>query len=251
MIPAVILTIILDVIGYRLSPGLYNEAGVPIWSLDWASAWRALAPTLFLNQLRFGVVNPGTNGPFWSLCYEFWYYAAFGTFVFVKGIKRIVLLLAIAALVNLQIIVFFPIWLLGVYIYKLIMRPAKSAGGFYGLGWLASGAGLTAVMVLKYKISALIMSRFGLPSQDVSDTFLIAERYAVGILFAVNLLCFSRIASPIAKTIINRVAPRSDSWPLNFLALFVSSADNLFLRSAYRRHLFAYPAHRAGPDIVT
>ncbi len=73
---------------------------------------------VFLNQIWFLDVRPLSNNPFWSLSYEWWYYAAFGFFMLIPG--RIGSLLALAALAVMgpKIWLLFPIWLMGVFVYR-------------------------------------------------------------------------------------------------------------------------------------
>ena len=46
-----------------------------------------IMPMLFLSE-RSGGIEPAFNPPFWSLCYEVWYYVLFGIWTFLRGWKR-------------------------------------------------------------------------------------------------------------------------------------------------------------------
>jgi len=198
VVPAIALTILLDVIGVRLAPALYQEANLPpMWDWDLPSVWRALAPVLFLNRVGGGMTDPGTNGPFWSLCYEFWYYAAFGIYSFTRGYRRILLLIAVLALVNRDVVALFPIWLLGVYVYAALNRPVTPAQPKRdGLLWLLSGAAMILVMVLKYRVFALITAEVTIPE----DILLLLEKYVVGLLFALNIISLHKFRGNLSKS---------------------------------------------------
>lgn len=117
VIPAIALTIILDVCGQQIFASAY--APMQPYSI---SKWIASASinALFLNQIWFLNIWLGTNGPFWSMSYEFWYYVIFASLIYFKGKKRL-LLGAIAALIaGPGILIALPVWLMGVALYKSI-----------------------------------------------------------------------------------------------------------------------------------
>ncbi|HUR20352.1 MAG TPA: acyltransferase [Vicinamibacterales bacterium] len=82
LLPALLLTLLFDQLGHAISPAGYEGAFATIHSSGPTPAlpadWR---PATFLGNLFFLqtiIVNClGTNGPLWSLAYEFWYYALF------------------------------------------------------------------------------------------------------------------------------------------------------------------------------
>ena len=60
-------------------------------SLD-NTAWVVfLAAATFTNEIWFSSIRPFSNGPFWSLGYEAWYYAIFGVWTFTRGRRRLVM----------------------------------------------------------------------------------------------------------------------------------------------------------------
>jgi peptidoglycan/LPS O-acetylase OafA/YrhL len=111
VIPAIILTVALDAVGSRINPTIYQD--IPhdqIW-------YRSSAAILFLNQIWFASVKPMSDGPMWSLCYEFWYYIFFAACQFADGAKRIFLAGAALIIMGPKIAALLPIWLLGVWLY--------------------------------------------------------------------------------------------------------------------------------------
>ena len=125
-IPALMLTVVADAIGSRLSPHLYNGW----WFTADNPAWRISANLLFVNELWFTSVRPFSNRPFWSLGYEFWYYAIFAAAYYLRSWHRYVTLAAITLFVGPKILMLLPVWLLGVWTYyRIKTRPLPELGG--------------------------------------------------------------------------------------------------------------------------
>lgn len=72
-----------------------------------------LLPLTFLSESPWGA-GPVWNPPYWSLCYEVWYYALFGAAVFLRGPARIIALIVCALLAGPRILLMLPVWLVGV-----------------------------------------------------------------------------------------------------------------------------------------
>jgi peptidoglycan/LPS O-acetylase OafA/YrhL len=67
------------------------------------------------SSFRSGTGLP-LNGPYWSLCYEVWYYVIFGIHFFVRTAWRIPLVLFTCLVAGPQIIALFPVWLAGAWL---------------------------------------------------------------------------------------------------------------------------------------
>jgi peptidoglycan/LPS O-acetylase OafA/YrhL len=119
-IPALIFTFACDWLGRSINPAAY--AGWWYNGSDQAEqVWRALT---FSSQAMGDNLRIGTNGPFWSVAYEAWYYAAFGIAVFTRGWRRIALLAILAALAGLPILLLAPCWLAGVGLNHALKRQS-------------------------------------------------------------------------------------------------------------------------------
>jgi peptidoglycan/LPS O-acetylase OafA/YrhL len=110
LIPALVVTLVCDLIGRSINPDAYQG-----WWYNGEAIgeqlWRALT---FSTQAAGDNIRVGTNGPFWSVAYEAWYYAAFGIAMFTRGWLRLVLLSAAIFLAGLPILLLAPCWLAGV-----------------------------------------------------------------------------------------------------------------------------------------
>lgn len=125
--PALLLTVLLDFSGARIAPAVYDGW----WFASDGPAWRFFASFFFIHELWFTSLRPFTNGPYWSLGYEFWYYVLFGLTLYLKAPQRYFALAAGCVLVGPKILLLFPIWLLGVWVYATIKTRKLSEGA----GW--------------------------------------------------------------------------------------------------------------------
>jgi peptidoglycan/LPS O-acetylase OafA/YrhL len=128
LVPAVFLTVVLAWIGLAGFPSADILAGHQGYhSLVKPDIAADLAPLVVLGNLFFlqGVVVPviGTNGPLWSLAYEFWYYVLFPALLIAvtrgsRG-KRVLhgfIGIVVALTIGPDILALFPVWLLGVIV---------------------------------------------------------------------------------------------------------------------------------------
>lgn len=189
MLPALILTIVLDTLGRSISPAMYAEP-IPAWGWNLTSIWNALGSALFLNEVSFVSAEPGTNGPFWSLCYEYWYYMMFGAAYYLRGKWRIALLVVTTLIAGLKIIALFPIWLCGVAIYSYLDKRSQPRFGL--VPWLASLTCLVLIMLFKYKIASLIVDGLTGVNVNVIQVSTFISHFVVGILGAANIVIFDR-----------------------------------------------------------
>ncbi len=112
VIPALALTAALDAAGTSMVPALY----APEHQTD--ALGRIAMAALFVNQIWFLDVTVLSNEPFWSLPYEFWYYALFGASYYLRGRVRVVAMSLIVLVMGPKILLYLPIWYLGVWLYR-------------------------------------------------------------------------------------------------------------------------------------
>lgn len=124
-LPALIFCYVLDVIGFRLSPAVYAGVG---YQGD-VSINALVANATFMNQLWFSNIQPGSNGPYWSLGYEAWYYAIFAAWFFTSGKWRYLLTAALAVLAGPKILLLAPSWVLGLFVWNQIKSGKVNAIG--------------------------------------------------------------------------------------------------------------------------
>lgn len=113
-IPAVLLSPLLDTWGETLAPQFYAERTTH--DLAWLRMITSLA---YLNEIWTVSIMSFSNVPYWSLCYEMWYYVLFAIAVFMRGKARLWLGGAVAAMLGPKILLLAPIWLLGVALHRM------------------------------------------------------------------------------------------------------------------------------------
>jgi peptidoglycan/LPS O-acetylase OafA/YrhL len=116
--PALILTIVLDQIGRYFTGDVYNNAW---WYQDTFPALRFFANSVLLNQVWFLEIRPFSNGPFWSLGYELWFYVLFIPIGFAIN-HRGYILGGLCLLAGPRILLLYPTWLIGYYLYLNINK---------------------------------------------------------------------------------------------------------------------------------
>ncbi len=110
-VPTIVLTLALDSVGRSLYPEIY--AGYPYDQF----LLRIIGSVLMLNEVWLISITSFSNVPYWSICYEWWYYVTFAMVIFLPA--RVGLLVASITLLALgpKLILLAPIWWLGVLLY--------------------------------------------------------------------------------------------------------------------------------------
>lgn len=120
LLPALVVTYVADLLGNLSDPSAYMNWGG--WIATDGEAWRLIPSALFVNELWFASIPPLSNGPVWSLGFEFWYYVIFGAAWYLRGITRSLVVVLGCAIAGPRILMLFPVWLLGVGVYSAVSR---------------------------------------------------------------------------------------------------------------------------------
>lgn len=130
LLPALLIGGLFDFAGMQFfnSSGLYTHATTfPIATLNF-SAQEHLTIASFAGSMLmlqpFVTPSFGSNGPLWSLSYEWWYYCVFATALVFLGTKTpgkkalyFVVLIAFTVALPLELILWMSIWMLGVTVF--------------------------------------------------------------------------------------------------------------------------------------
>ncbi len=113
-LPVIALTIVVDLFAMHFG----WPRNVPVYQYYSFSEYLALAVT-FTGQA--GPLHESTFGShtFWSLDYEVWYYLIFAAATYFSGGIRVALVATLLILSGPRVAIDFPMWLLGVGIYRL------------------------------------------------------------------------------------------------------------------------------------
>lgn len=187
VLPALLLTLFFDFLGKSLDPSLYQ--GVHYESTQ--PTLRFVLNLFFLNEVWFSSWRPFSNGPFWSICFEFWYYVIFAICVFLKGSTRLVMLIFAALICGPKVLLLMPVWLCGVLVYK---RMNSIEPSIYVTLFLFIFPILLYVTYINSALPELIWKE---TKNLIGRDFLLNELkwskrfvhdYLVGVLFSVHLL---------------------------------------------------------------
>jgi len=166
LIPALFLGAIFDQVGQRVfaDSGIYTGLPSDFAVLNLATpgphfaVQSLIANALFLQDttlgLSLGITRFGSNGPLWSLAYEFTYYALFPALMLIlwsrswfrRGLALFVAL-AVAVLAGGTIVTYFALWLFGAVIAWLPALRFRSLSVYRVALVLASAATVAVVTV--------------------------------------------------------------------------------------------------------
>jgi peptidoglycan/LPS O-acetylase OafA/YrhL len=115
-LPAMVLTLALAFACSRIDPAYYTH-----YFAEHAThpLTRVLFNLVFVSQSWGHNTIPFIDLPFWSLSYECLYYVGYGLFFYLRGLKRVIALILLAAIAGPQVLFLAPIWLLGCAVYDI------------------------------------------------------------------------------------------------------------------------------------
>lgn len=160
------------------------------------SWWSPLSSLLFLNKSWTNSAELSLNMPYWSLCYEVWYYVIFGILFFAKSRLRWALIAGAALLAGPAIMVLFPIWLMGAWLASSKSLPKNSL-----IAWSGFLSSIVVLVVIKvFEVDVEIRSvlkeynpwfwRLGNSQRIVTD-------YIIGAAITLNIWSFSGLSQNI------------------------------------------------------
>lgn len=194
MLPALLLTLLLDLAGQAIHLASYAPMQ-PYSSGKWFAA--LIANALFLNQLWSLSFWPGTNGPFWSMAYEFWYYILFAAGFFLTGYRRLAVLGLLILAAGPKIIVAWPIWLCGVALHHALRWAAAGPRWLGGALWLGSFAiaALGMALAVPARLVRLFPASYAWSEASAWSVDFWPLSYAIGLLVALNVFGFAMLSS--------------------------------------------------------
>ena len=155
-LPCLLATVLFDRIGVALVPQLYEGL-----ITDGSALVRLVLGGLFLNESWTLSAQMFSNTPYWSIAYEFWYYAIFAGLFYFRGWQRVALTALACLIAGYKILLLFPIWALGWGVYRwsqrhhvrpafgllLFLQPALVLYLDDSLGWTRHASEWLAVVV--------------------------------------------------------------------------------------------------------
>ncbi|TPG44911.1 acyltransferase [Roseomonas nepalensis] len=192
VVPALLLTAVLDTIGKALRPDLYTGA----WGyLDWNLPEQFIRALTFTHEVWSPIRGPGSNIPFWSLGFEVPYYLIFALAIFARPAWRGLAVGIAVLLVGPEIAGLLPIWLMGVAAYHVCKRVSISR---------SLGKVLLIAPVILWAINEVYLWQVG-HFPPGSDRVHHIDEYLIGALFATHLVGFHTVSDVFAG-VLNRCA---------------------------------------------
>jgi len=186
VLPALVFTYLIDAIGKYYYPTVYFTE-----IAHNNQFFRFVVNATYLQEIWNFSIKPSTNGPFWSISYEFWFYMLFWAFSYFTGKRRYLALGLLSLIVGFKILLLFPAWIFGVIAYnyanKVVLKKSTAIIIFL------SSAICVVLMTVLLDFSVLNNTfKLGHPPLFYSSEFIFDWIY--GLLIAVNLFSVSFIS---------------------------------------------------------
>jgi peptidoglycan/LPS O-acetylase OafA/YrhL len=182
-IPALILTAVVDYIGLRENPATYQLAFQPF------SPGLLIRCVFFLGEQWNAHRYPGSDGPYWSLGFEVWYYAAFGAFMFTPRRWRWAAAAAMLVFIGPKVALMFPVWLMGVATYRFCATQRLSPT----IGWALFSVPIA--MLAGYEaLPHFPLQQFASVTFEPGRLWSTCQDYFIGALFSIHLIGFVSVS---------------------------------------------------------
>jgi peptidoglycan/LPS O-acetylase OafA/YrhL len=172
------------------------------------SLWNMFSSLLFLNESWLNQADVPLNNPYWSLCYEVWYYILFGVFYFWRGTQRVVLLVIASLIAGPAILVLLPVWTMGAVLAA--SQKYETSWGVW-LAWLAFSVPVGLIVLIKLTgadtsvQSVLYESIPGFWRLDGSQRFV--TDYLIGLALCLHIAAFSSLPSRVQAFFVRQQTP--------------------------------------------
>jgi peptidoglycan/LPS O-acetylase OafA/YrhL len=197
ILPAFIVTALLDQIAMAIDPRLYGPEVLPQMSHGPLNVLLGyVLSSVFLGDSWILAMPPGSNLPFGTLNCEAWYYIFFAVAVFMQGRRRIAALTAAALLAGPKILLLFPVWLMGVSAWRWRVALPGQQGAPLAFGAVGAVIGLEAFG------GQQLFQDAQLPWLPGSYS---AYDYIVGALVALFIMGLANAPLPIPGTLVERL----------------------------------------------
>jgi peptidoglycan/LPS O-acetylase OafA/YrhL len=187
VLPTLVLTYCLDHLGIIRNPGGYTLSD------DTDPALRLATAALFLSHTWYWNLTLFSNSSYWSLPYEFWYYAIFAGAFYLEGRVRFAWVAICAAVAGPNILLLLPVWLSGVFAYRY--RERVRLDGETALMAFA-GSGALFGIVIAAELLGLVHHA---TTRYLPLGFTVYD-YLLGVLVAANLMLADHVALPLARS---------------------------------------------------
>ena len=161
------------------------------------------ASLTFLSQSPWLGAPSWGNQPYWSLCYEVWYYALFGAGFFLRGWQRVATLAVMVLLAGFNVVLLFPLWLAGAWLNRSVW--ARSLTTRQGVIYLLGCAAMLQVIRL-FDLNALLWLRGQVPFALSMSEWVLSD-YALTAAVVVALAALRPLAQAGSHWLVHWEAP--------------------------------------------
>lgn len=195
-LPVVLLTPLLDQLGAAMAPQFYE--GRTTHDLGWLRIFTSLA---FLNEVWTLSIMSFSNVPYWSLCYEAWYYVLFAIITFTRGRARVAWCGAVMLLIGPKILLLAPVWATGVVLYRWqALQRMGPSGGLALLFFAVLGYGLFHGFDVSEAGSAWLRQRIGAHwHQQLAFSRYFLTDYLLALIVACYFISIRALAPPLER----------------------------------------------------
>ena len=129
LVPCVLLTWLIDWAGYEMQNAIYVQLKDTSFE---RVAVKSLVVFAMLGQSDFITIKYLSNGPLWSIPYEFWYYLIAGAAFYLRNANRVLMVVLLLLAAGFKILLLLPVWLTGYLAYgyckksELFTKPVRS-----------------------------------------------------------------------------------------------------------------------------
>lgn len=202
-LPALLLTVAADAVGRAIDASVYTGPFQPMNAGLW------LRSLLFLGEQWNAHRFPGSNGPYWSLGFEVWYYVAFGVFMFAPRQWRWAGGLAVLLFIGPKVSLMFPAWLVGIFCYALCRTRAVPTAVAWVL-LLAPVAGFMALQVWSPpQVLQFVPVSWSGQGPDWTRIGAVWRDFAVAVLFGCHILGYARLSDAPGAWLATWLEPRA------------------------------------------
>lgn len=170
VLPALVLTPLLDAAGRHLLPAMYDYP----WD---RFALRLIGCGLMMNESWWISITFFSNVPYWSIAFEAWYYVIFALATFVPRGWRFAAVAAACAVVGPKIVLLAPVWWAGVLLYRWSWLQRWSSGFSWAMVVISTIGIVVTHAVGVYEMTADWMRQLVGEARFVELTF---ARFAFG-----------------------------------------------------------------------
>lgn len=195
-VPAIVFSVCLA----WLVPSQTQVSDATFSNLRPIAVWDMVSSLLFLNESWLNPAALTLNGPYWSLCYEVWYYVLFGAFFFVRGRMRWPVLVCLAAVAGPAIIVLLPVWAAGAWLARYGHKLPVLGPGLAALLWAASVALVVGINVTDFDVAVRSVLKLWVPGfWRLEGSQRLVTDYVVGVCLLAHIHAFTHLGPSVHR----------------------------------------------------